>query len=106
MTTTPWLPMHQSATWKSPASNDGYDVTYSSTTITCRLEQKTQMIKTIDNQVLSSVGLLWTEVAVRPGDIITYGGRDFSVNGIVSEATDLDGVVRWRVVSLGGGKSV
>ncbi len=99
--TQPPIPMSQTATWKHKTGSDGYDDTYSSASITCRIEQKTQMIKTLAGDTLESVAMLWCIEDVQPGDVITFQGRDFSVGGIVSQATDLDGTVHWRVVALG-----
>lgn len=102
--TQPPVPMNQSATWKRFLGNDGDDNVYSEAPIICRIEQKTRMVKLLNGDTLESVGMLWCVEAARPGDIIRYQGRDFPVGGIVSQATDLDGVVHWRVMALGGGK--
>ena len=92
--------LNQSATWKTVTSVNEYnEPTFTSTTITCRMEYKRQMVRDAQGQEVVSEATLYTTSAVLPGDVITYDSRDWSVLTVASEA-QLDGTVLFRAVYM------
>lgn len=98
MTQTP-IPMEQDAVWKHQTGHDGYDPIFKSTAIKCRFVQKRRrVLNQAGEEVLSEASMNCLE-EVKPGDIVTYGGRDWPII-TVSETPDLDGKVWFREVFL------
>lgn len=92
--------LNQTATWKTVSSVNEYnEPTFTSTTITCRMEYKRQMVRDAEGQEVVSEATLYTLSAVLPGDIITYSARDWSVITVADEA-QLDGSVMFRAVYM------
>lgn len=97
--TQPPIPMEQDATWKQKSTHDGYDQSWSSTTIKCRFVQKRRQVRNAQGESVLSEAAVNCIEAVQAGDIITYGGKDWPVIA-VSETPDLDGIVWFREVAL------
>lgn len=97
--TQPPVPMSQTATWKYQTGHNGDDPTYSTASISCRFVQKRRrVVNRTGDEVVSEATLCCLE-AVKPGDVISFAGRDWPVVA-VSETPDLDGVVWFREVYL------
>ncbi len=92
--------LNQTATWKTVTSVNEYnEPTFTSATIACRMEYKRQMVRDSQGQEVVSEATLYTLSAVKPGDVITYDSRDWSVLTVASEA-QLDGTVLFRAVYM------
>ena len=82
---------NQALTRKSQTAIDEYgSPTYSSTTIQGRFEYKRKMIRNRDGREVLSQARIFTESAIRPGDVITFDSRDFPIIDVFN-VYDLDG---------------
>jgi len=77
-----------SVTWKHKTGNDGDDDIFSSSTITVLWAFGAKVVRTAQGDELHCQAICKTEAAVVSGDVITYGGRDYPVLGLVGVAYD------------------
>jgi len=86
---TPYLAMHGvSVTWKHKTGNDGDDDIFTSSTITVLWAHGARVVRTAQGDELHCQAICKTEAAVVSGDVISYGGRDYPVLGLVGESFD------------------
>jgi hypothetical protein len=91
-------PMNQSATWKSRTGNDGYQDTYTSSTIKCRFSQEqTSVIGPNNNEIISTAAIRCVE-DVRPFDCIVFGSEYLVL--AVRDITGVGGGIIEREVRL------
>jgi hypothetical protein len=92
--------MNQSATLKALNTHNGYDPTYTSTAVKCRWAQiRRSKRSSSGDEVVAQGAIVSLEEAVKPGDILTYAGRDYPiVEGAVEEIPDPEGKVWYRRV--------
>ncbi len=84
-----YLALHGvSVTWKHKTGNDGDDDVYTSSTITVLWAHGARVVRTAQGDELHCQAICKTEAAVVSGDVITYGGRDYPVLGLVGVAYD------------------
>ena len=84
-----YLAMHGvSVTWKHKTGNDGDDDIYSSSPISCLWAHGAKVVRTVQGDELQCQAICKCEAAVQAGDLITKGGRDYPVLGLVGESYD------------------
>lgn len=84
-----YLTLHGvSVTWKHKTGNDGDDDIYSSSTISCLWAHGAKVVRTVQGDELQCQAICKCEAAVQAGDLITKGGRDYPVLGLVGESYD------------------
>lgn len=101
--TQPPIPLPHSATWKhTTAKTARGPSTQSSTPIRCLFSQKRRLVKgTSGKEVQSEAQVRCLEV-LAPDDVLTYGGRDYTVITEIAP-TDFEGASPWRRYALGVG---
>ena len=77
-----------SVTWKSKTGNDGEDDVYASGTITVLWAHGTRVVRTQNGDELQCQAICKCEEEVEAGDLITKGGRDYPVLGLVGVSYD------------------
>lgn len=77
-----------SVTWKSKTGNDGEDDVYTSSSITVLWAHGSKTVRTVQGDELQCQAICKCEAAVQAGDLITKGGRDYPVLGLVGESYD------------------
>ncbi len=89
----------QTATWKRLTGYGPDGPIYAETVIKVRWEGKRRLVRDRQGAEVVSEGRVYCVEAVRAGDVLTYGGRDWPVIS-VSEVPTLDGRVLWREVAV------
>lgn len=89
--------LHQTATLKRPTAlaADG-SRTYTSVSITCRMEPRMRLMTNQKGEQVTSSARLFTIEEVRIGDVIEYDGRDWPVIA-AHEQWGMDTVSHWEV---------
>ncbi len=91
--------LNQSATWKQATGLNEYgEPITASQTIKVRWEGKRRLVRNPSGQEVVSEARVFCLEAIQPGEIITYGGKDWPVI-TVSEVPDLDGTA-YREVAV------
>lgn len=84
-----YLALHGvSVTWKHKTGNDGDDDIYTSSTITVLWAHGARVVRTAQGDELHCQAVCKCEAAIIAGDVITHGGRDYPVLGLVGESFD------------------
>ncbi|AEG14702.1 hypothetical protein Desku_1115 [Desulfofundulus kuznetsovii DSM 6115] len=95
---TPYL--KQTAIWKQTIGYDLYGQPLTaSTSIPVRWEGKRRLVRNAQGEQVVSEARVFTTHPIQPGDILSFGGRDWPVIA-VSEVPTLDGAVLYREVSV------
>lgn len=89
-----------SVTWKHKTGNDGNDDTFTSSTITVLWAHGARVVRTATGDELQCQAICKCEAAVEAGDVITRGGRDYPVLGLVG--VSYDGSMRSLAMGLAG----
>ena len=97
-----YLAMHGiSVTWKHKIGNDGDDDIYTTRTIPVLRAMGARVVRTAEGDELHCQAICKCEAAVVAGDVITFGGRDYPVLGLVGESYDGS----MRSVAMGASRS-
>jgi hypothetical protein len=93
--------LNQRAIWKKLVSEGGYppQPQEPGTEIKARWEAKRRLVRNAQGVEVVSEARVFCEVAVNPGDVLEYGGRDWPVIA-VSETPGLDGKAMFREVAV------
>jgi len=91
--------LNQAATWKRKTGQDEYgEPDTVDTDIRVRWEGKRRMVRNQQGQEVVSEARVYCKEAVQPGDIMTFGDREWPVIA-VSETPDMGGQVLYREVA-------
>jgi hypothetical protein len=91
---------NQTVTKKAVSSIDEYGApTYSSTSISARFEYSRKTVINREGHEVISEAVCYTTSSVSPDDMITYGGKDWTVIS-VAEMPDLGGNISHYEVRL------
>ncbi|MDQ7794146.1 MAG: hypothetical protein RDU89_07000 [bacterium] len=93
--------LNQTAVWKRMISPDGYPPQPEApgTSIKVRWEARRRLVRNAQGQEVVSEARVFCLEAVQPGDVLSYGGRDWPIIA-VSEVTDLGGAVAHREIAV------
>lgn len=96
---TPYL--NQTAIWKRVTGRDvfGQPLIASTTSIPVRWEGKRRLVRNTEGEQVVSEARVYTTHPVQPGDILSFGGRDWPVIA-VAEVPTLNGTTLYREVSV------
>ena len=84
-----YLALHGvSVAWKHKTGNDGDDDIFSTSIITVLWAMGGRVVRTAEGDELHCQAICKCEAAVVAGDVITFGGRDYPVLGLVGESYD------------------
>lgn len=87
-------------TWKTATGQNEYgEPITTSSPIKCRLEPRRRLVRNAQGQEVVSEIALYTQAAVRPGDLITVDSVDYPVIAVTTEY-DLSGAEAFREVAL------
>jgi len=92
--------LSQTVTWKQVTGVNAYgENTTSSSTIAVRWEGRRRLVRDTQGREVISEARIFTLAAISPGDLLTYGGRDWPVIS-VSESRDMAGALLFYEVAL------
>ena len=92
--------LNQSATIRSKTGTNAFgEPVFTDVPIKCRWEANQKLLRDTQGQQVVSVGRVFTNVAVKPTDLLNDGSRDWVVIS-VADMPDLDGITQYWEVNV------